>query len=120
MFGCFDELCVLCIYMMHAYTKVLDISNFKLPPKQKRGCPKGSELTVIGLAKKKHRDDGPVAFIRKHPKEKEVCYVHINHNNNIQQAPQVYPIFVTMACILNSFFCTPTVMLVVCLISQHS
>ena len=44
----------------------------KLPPKQKKwGRPKGSELTVIGLPKKKRKDDGPVAFIRKPPKEKE-------------------------------------------------
>ena len=51
---------------------MLDISNLKLPPKQKKhGRPKGSELTVIGLPKKKRKDAGPVAFIRKHPKEKE-------------------------------------------------
>ena len=50
---------------------MLDISSLKLPPNQKkRGHPKGSELTVIGLPKKP-KDDGPVAFIRKHPKEME-------------------------------------------------
>ena len=47
-------------------------SNPKLPPKQKKqGHPNGSELTVISLPKKKHRDDGLVAFIKRHPKEKE-------------------------------------------------
>ena len=55
----------------HSFSKS-DISNLKLPPKsKKRGRPKGSELTAIGLPKKKRKEGGPTAFIRKHPKEKE-------------------------------------------------
>jgi len=54
----------------HCFSKS-DISNLKLPPKSKiRGRPKGSELTAIGLPKKR-KEGGPTAFIRKHPKEKE-------------------------------------------------
>ena len=65
---------VVCIiaHNNYIYFWIVDNSNLKLPPKQKkRGRPKGSELTVIGLPKKKHRDDGPVALIKKHPKEKK-------------------------------------------------
>lgn len=49
-----------------------DVSNIKLPPKvKKRGRPKGSELTVIGLPKKRKTQGKPVAFIKKHSKQKE-------------------------------------------------
>ena len=45
--------CTSCnLYDAKVYTQffLLDISNLKLPPKRKkRGRPKGSELTVIGL-----------------------------------------------------------------------
>ena len=55
----------------------MDISSLKLPPTQKkRGHPKGGELTVIGLPKKR-KDDGPVAFFRKQPKEMERSFVYI-------------------------------------------
>ena len=53
--------------------------NIKLPPKvPKRGRPKGSEVTVVGLPKKKkRRNNKPVALISKHPKEQEkgICYL---------------------------------------------
>ena len=48
------------------------ISNVKLPGKiPKRGRPKGSELTVIGIPKRKKIADGPVGFLKQHPKDQE-------------------------------------------------
>jgi len=70
-----------CVWVCHCSAYALawhsssksDTSNLlKLPPKsKKRGRPKGSELTAIGLLKKKQKAGGPTAFIQKHPKEKE-------------------------------------------------
>ena len=48
------------------------ISSVRLPGKiPKRGRPKGSELTVIGIPKKKKLAGGPVAFLKQHPKDQE-------------------------------------------------
>ena len=67
--------CHACIYI-HNYVNFhsiwIQIFLISSPPKQKkRGRPKGSDLTVIGLPNKKRKGNGPVPFIKKHPKEKE-------------------------------------------------
>ena len=50
----------------------MGISEVRLPSRiPKRGRPKGSDLTVIGLPKKKKSTEGPVAFLRQHPKDQE-------------------------------------------------
>ena len=47
-------------------------SHIRLPGRiPKRGRPKGSDLTVIGLPKKKKLAEGPVAFLRQHPQDQE-------------------------------------------------
>ena len=48
------------------------VSSVRLPGKiPKRGRPKGSELTVIGIPKKKKVADRPVAFLKQHLKDQE-------------------------------------------------
>lgn len=48
------------------------VSSIRLTDKiPKRGRPKGSELTVIGIPKKKKLADRPVAFLKQHPKNQE-------------------------------------------------
>ena len=50
----------------------MGISEVRLPSRiPKRGRLKGSDLTVIGLPKKKKSTEGPVAFLRQHPKDQE-------------------------------------------------
>lgn len=77
---------------------VTDILHLQLPPKMKRrGRPKGSELTTIGLPKKKKRSDGkPVAFIKKHPKEKE----RGNYNYIYNRTAGCYIVATTMAVVI--------------------
>ena len=84
------------LYLYDAYTNfilslsVLYIYNLKLPLKQKkRGRPRGSELTFIRLPKK---NDGTVAFIRKHLKEKEKCLFCTTILTNFHQAPHIHPL----------------------------
>jgi hypothetical protein len=44
------------------------------PPRIKsRGRPKGSEMTTIGLPKKRKTDKKPTLFIHKSPNEKAQC-----------------------------------------------
>ena len=51
---------------------------------KRKGRPKGAELTMISLPKKKGRSDGkPVAFIKKHPKEKEKGTITGRQNGGI-------------------------------------
>ena len=48
------------------------VSQIKLPAKiQKRGRPKGSEVTVVGLPKRKKSKNKPTALKKKHPKDQE-------------------------------------------------
>ena len=67
-----------CVYVC-AYVAAT-VSSVKLPGKiPKHGRPKGSELTVIGIPKKKKLADGPVAFLKQHPKDQERgSYNYIN------------------------------------------
>ena len=59
---------------------ISDITNIKLPPKvPKRGRPKGSEVTVVGLPKKKkRRNNKPVVLLVSIPKSKRKVYVTYN------------------------------------------
>ena len=51
---------------------VMDTSIIRLPNKiKKRGRPKGGDLTVVGLPKKKKAFNKPVAFLKMHPKDQE-------------------------------------------------
>ena len=51
---------------------------------KRKGHPRGAELTMIGFPKKKGRSDGrPVAFIKKHPKEKEKGIITGRQNGGI-------------------------------------
>lgn len=49
------------------------LDHIHLPAKmRKRGRPKGSEKTAIGLPKKrKKKPNKPIAFIKKHPNDKD-------------------------------------------------
>ena len=75
--------CIHCV-ILHLALKFFFISNkdiqlVKFPPVvRKRGRPKGSDLTVIGLPAKRRRNatsgcykSRPVPFIKKHPLEKD-------------------------------------------------
>ena len=68
--------CHACIYI-HNYVNFhpIWIQIFLIsssPQSKKERLPeKGSDLTVIGLPNKKRKGNGPVPFIKKHPKEKE-------------------------------------------------
>jgi len=60
--------------ILSVYCPPLDaeMSDIRLPGRiPKRGRPKGSDLTVIGLPKKKKLAEGPVAFLRQHLKDQE-------------------------------------------------
>lgn len=49
------------------------LENVNLPPKsKKRGRPKGSNSTVIGLPKKKSRYNTPTPFIKKSPSDRDL------------------------------------------------
>ncbi|XP_065915449.1 uncharacterized protein [Dysidea avara] len=50
----------------------IDISTVQLPSAmKKRGRPKGGDLTVVGLPKKKKAFNKPVAFLKMHPRDQE-------------------------------------------------
>jgi len=53
----------------------MDLKSINLPPKlKKRGRPKGADLTVIGLPRKKKCDMKPLKFLRKpcHERDKQI------------------------------------------------
>ena len=64
----YQPLMLIC-HVVHIY---VDTSVIQLPSKvKKRGRPKGGDLTVIGLPKKKKVSSKPVAFLKLHPKDQE-------------------------------------------------
>lgn len=53
-----------------------DLSNLAMPPSmRRRGRPKGAELTVVGLLRKRKSSAGPVKFLTKLPMERELGMV---------------------------------------------
>ena len=73
---------------MHACIHTAELKTIKLPPKmRKRGRPKGTETTVIGLPKRRKRSNKTVPFLKKLPSEREkstlsmhvyVVIIHVN------------------------------------------
>ena len=58
--------------MLICHIVYLETSVIQLPSKiNKRGRPKGGDLTIIGLPKKKKDSNKPVAFLKLHPKDQE-------------------------------------------------
>lgn len=62
---------------MILFLTTVELSDVLMPPKlRKRGRPKGSEKTVIGIPRRKKRKLGPVPFIKKLPLEKDKSIIY--------------------------------------------
>ena len=63
---------ILCVIPNQQQPLCLAIDDIKMPPPiRKRGRPKGAEMTVIGLPKKRKMLTRPVPFLKRSPEEKE-------------------------------------------------
>ena len=56
----------------HPICNLCRVGDIKLPPKiRKRDRPKGAEMTIIGLPRKKKKENKPIPFLKKYPTDRE-------------------------------------------------
>ena len=68
----FDEFAKILSFQNYPLYGIIKLGTIKLPPKiKKRGRPKGAEMTVIGLTKRRKKHDKTLPFLKKLPQERE-------------------------------------------------
>ena len=68
----FDEFGKILSFQNYTLYGIIELGTIKLPLKiKKQRIPKGAEMTVIGLTKRRKKHDKTLPFLKKLPQERE-------------------------------------------------